>query len=164
VRIVVVGGSASNVGKTALAAHLLRGEPAAAKVAMKVSVRERACDLRVLVLTAGTSVEHRQDCERLLAAGATHVVWVTVQRHSVRSGLAAGLRRVRALRPQVVVIESTSAGIELTRPDDSWFVAGAGEWKPWADRHRARAHRVLTTDEVLRLIRDQAAYVGSKIS
>jgi len=164
VRIVVVGGSASNVGKTALAAHLLLGEPAAAKVAMKVSVRERACELRVVVLTAGTSVEHRQDCERLLAAGATHVVWVTVQRPSVRTGLAAGLRRVRALRPQVVVIESTSAGIELTRPDDSWFVAGAGEWKPWADRHRVRAHRVVTTDDVFRLINDQAAYVGAKTS
>jgi hypothetical protein len=164
VRIVVVGGSASNVGKTALAAHLVRGEPAAAKVAMKVSVRERACDLRVLVLTAETSIEHRADCERLLAAGATHVVWVTVQRHDVRSGLAAGLRRVRTLRPEVVVIESTSAGIELTRPDDSWFVAGAGEWKPWADRHRVRATRVLTTDEVLRLVNDQPAHAGAKTS
>jgi hypothetical protein len=164
VRIVVVGGSASNVGKTALTAHLLRGEPARAKVAMKVSVRERACDLRVLVLTAGMSAEHRQDCERLLAAGATHVVWVTVQRHDVRSGLAAGLRRARALRPEVVVIESTSAGIELRRPDDSWFVAGAGEWKAWAERHRVRAHRVLTTDEVLRLITDQATHVGATTS
>ncbi len=129
---------------------------------MKVSVRERPCDLRVLVVTAGTSVEHRQDCERLLAAGAAHVVWVTVQRQSVRSGLAAGLRRVRALRPQVVVIESTSAGIELTRPDDSWFVAGAGEWKPWADRHRERATRVLTSDDVFRLIGDQATNVGAR--
>ena len=155
-RVVVVGGSASNVGKTALAAHLLSGEPAAAKVAMKMSVREQPCDLRVLVLTAETSAEHRHDCERLLAAGATHVVWVTVQRHGVRSGLAAGLRRVRALRPEVVVIESTSAGIELARPAASWFVAGAGEWKAWADRHRVRAHRVLTTDEVFGLIADPA--------
>jgi beta-phosphoglucomutase-like phosphatase (HAD superfamily) len=164
VRIVVVGGSASNVGKTALAAYLLRGERAEAKVALKVSVRERPCDLRVLVLTARSSAEHRRDCERLLAAGATHVVWVTVQRQDVRSGLASGLRRVRALRPEVVVVESTSAGIELARPNESWFVAGTGEWKPWAERHRVRAHRVLTTDEVYRLVGDPARYAAASVS
>jgi hypothetical protein len=152
VRIVVVGGSASNVGKTALAAHLLHNEPAAAKVAMKVSVRERPCDLRVLVLDAGVSAEHRHDTDRLLDAGATHVVWVTVSRPSVRDGLAAGLRRVRAMRPEVVVIESTSAGIELKGATDSWFVAGDGPWKPWAERHRVRAHHVLTTADIEQLV------------
>lgn len=151
-RIVVVGGSASNVGKTALAAHLLAREPAATKVAMKVSVRERPCDLRVLVLTPDVSAEHRHDTDRLLAAGATHVVWVTVHRPSVRAGLAAGLRCVRGLKPEVVVIESTSAGIELRALSDSWFVAGEGAWKPWADRHRERAHHVLTTEDVYRFV------------
>jgi hypothetical protein len=156
-RIIVVGGSASNVGKTALAAHLLALERDPAKVAMKVSVRERPCDLRVLVLTPDVSAEHRHDTDRLLAAGATHVVWVTVYRPSVRDGLAAGLRRVRALRPSVVVIESTSAGIELRGATDSWFVAGEGEWKPWADRHRSRADHVVTTDDVNGMIE---AYAG----
>jgi hypothetical protein len=151
VRIVVVGGSASNVGKTTLAVHLLRAEPAAAKVALKVSVREKPCDLRVLVLTAGDAAEHRHDTDRLLAAGATHVVWVTVTRPSVRAGLAAGLRAVRALRPEVVVIESTSAGIEMRGAVDSWFVAGDGPWKPWAERHRVRAHHTLSTPDVERL-------------
>lgn len=154
-RIVVVGGSASNVGKTVLAAHLLAREADPAKVAMKVSVRERPCELRVLVLTPDVSAEHRHDTDRLLAAGATHVVWVTVHRPSVRAGLAAGLRCVRGLKPQVVVIESTSAGIELRAPADSWFVAGEGEWKPWADRHRGRADHVLTTDQVNRLISNE---------
>ena len=147
----MVGGSASNVGKTTLAVHLLRAEPAAAKVALKVSVREKPCDLRVLVLTPDDAAEHRHDTDRLLAAGATHVVWVTVQRPLVRAGLAAGLRAVHALRPQVVVIESTSAGIELRGAIDSWFVAGAGPWKPWADRHRDRADHVLTTPDVERI-------------
>lgn len=151
-RIVVVGGSASNVGKTALAAHLLACEPDAAKVAMKVSVRERPCDLRVLVLTPDASSEHRHDTDRLLGGGATHVVWVTVYRPNVRDGLAAGLRTARGLRPSVVVIESTSAGIELNTVTDSWFVAGEGEWKPWADQHRQRADHVLTTEDVNRLL------------
>ena len=115
---------------------------------MKVSVREKPCDLRVLVLTADDAAEHRHDTDRLLAAGATHVVWVTVHRPNVRAGLAAGLRAVRALRPEVVVIESTSAGIEMRSALDSWFVAGEGAWKPWADRHRTRAHHVLTTPDV----------------
>lgn len=147
----MVGGSASNVGKTTLAVHLIRAEPATAKVAMKVSVREKPCDLRVLVLTPDDAAEHRHDTDRLLAAGATHVVWVTVHRPNVRDGLAAGLRAARALRPEVVVIESTSAGIELRGALDSWFVAGEGAWKPWADRHRIRAHHVLSTPDVERL-------------
>jgi hypothetical protein len=159
-RIVVVGGSASNVGKTALAAHLVAQEPAAAKVAMKVSVRERPCALRVLVLTADLSAEHRHDTDRLLQAGATHVVWVTVHRPDVRAGLAAGLRAVRGLRPQVVVIESTSAGIELRGVTDSWFVAGEGAWKPWADRHRVKADHVVTTEDVYRLRGAPAAQMG----
>ncbi|HYZ16141.1 MAG TPA: hypothetical protein VE591_07050 [Candidatus Acidoferrum sp.] len=151
-RIVVVGGSASNVGKTALAAHLLSCEADPAKVAMKVSVRERPCEPRILVMTAEESAEHRHDTDRLLAAGATHVVWVTIHRPNVRAGLAAGLRSVRRLKARVVVIESTSAGIELRAPAESWFVAGEGAWKPWADRHRDRADHVLGTEEVYRLI------------
>jgi hypothetical protein len=159
VRIVVVGGSASNVGKTALAAYLLEREPAPDKVAMKVSVREKPCALSVSVLTPSDPAGHRHDTDRLLATGATHVVWVTVHRPDVREGLAAGLRRVRTLRPQVVVIESTSAGIEMRRIGDSWFVAGEGDWKPWADRHRARADHVVTSAEVDALIgaREDAA-------
>src|ERR1700736_4729560 len=119
---------------------------------MKVSVRERPCETRVLVLGPADAAEHRKDSSRLLEGGATHVVWVTVQRAHVRAGLAAGLRAVRALRPQAVVIESTSAGIELRGPAESWFIAGDGAWKPWAHRHRERANVVLTTAEVRRLV------------
>ena len=145
-RVVVVGGSASNVGKTTLAAHVIRYEPARSRVvAMKVSVRERPCELRVLVLAPGAPAGHRGDTGRLLEAGATHVVWVTTARPQVRAGLAAGLRAVRALRPDVVVIESTSAGIELGGAIESWFVAGDGAWKPWAHRHCARANHVVTS-------------------
>jgi hypothetical protein len=151
-KIVVVGGSASNVGKTALAAYLLSREPVAAKVAMKVSVREKPCTLSTTVLSPSDKAGSRHDTDRLLASGATHVVWVTVHRPDVRAGLAAGLRCVRALHPQVVVIESTSAGIEMRRIHDSWFVAGEGDWKPWADRHRARADHVVTTSDVYALV------------
>ena len=155
-RVVVVGGSASNVGKTTLAAHLIRCEHAAATVAMKVSVRESPCETRVLVLGPDDADEHRRDSSTLLEAGATHVVWVTVQRPDVRAGLAAGLRAVRALRPEAVVIESTSAGIHLNGATESWFVAGEGAWKPWAERHRERADYVVTSAEVWRLVEEPA--------
>jgi hypothetical protein len=147
--IVVVGGSASNVGKTTLATRLIRRHASRARtVAVKVSVRERPCDTTVLVLRPADDAEHRSDTGKLLGAGAECVVWVTVSRTAVRTGLARGLAAARRLRPEVVVFESTSAGIELRRIDDSWFIAGAGDWKPWAERHRRRAHYVVGSDDV----------------
>ncbi|HTJ26008.1 MAG TPA: hypothetical protein VMA36_07575 [Candidatus Limnocylindria bacterium] len=72
-----------------------------------------------------------------------------MSRPAVRTGLALGLAAARRLRPSTIVVESTSAGIELRRISDSWFVAGEGEWKPWAERHRSRADHVVRSDEVL---------------
>ncbi len=147
--IVVVGGSASNVGKTTLAARLIRQRAAGGMtVAVKVSVRERPCITTVLLLRPGDEIEHRRDTGKLLDAGAACVVWVTVNRAAVRTGLAHGLATARRLHPSAVVFESTSAGIELNRIDDSWFVAGDGEWKPWAERHRRRAHHVVSSEDV----------------
>jgi molybdopterin-guanine dinucleotide biosynthesis protein len=149
VKIVVVGGSASNVGKTTLAGRLIRQHAARAPtVALKVSVREKPCETRVLTLLPGEEIEHRRDSGRLLDAGAKCVVWVTVNRAAIRTGLARGLATARRLRPSTVVVESTSAGIELLRISESWFVAGDGEWKPWADYHRRRADHVLRSAEV----------------
>jgi molybdopterin-guanine dinucleotide biosynthesis protein len=147
--IVVVGGSASNVGKTTLAARLVRQHAVRAPtVAVKVSVREKPCETRVLTLRPGEEAEHRRDTGKLLDAGAQCVVWVTVNRANVRAGLALGLATARRIRPATVVVESTSAGIELRRISDSWFVAGDGEWKPWADRHRERADHVVRSEDV----------------
>jgi hypothetical protein len=149
VKIVVVGGSASNVVKTTLAVQLIGPLAAAGRtVAVKVSVRERPCETRLLLLRRGDDAEHRRDTGRLLAAGAECVVWVTVHRAAVRSGLALGLAAARRLRPATIFIESTSAGIELRRISDSWFVAGKGEWKPWAELHRRRADHVLSSADV----------------
>lgn len=148
-KIVVVGGSASNVGKTTLAARLIGQHAAGAPtVAVKVSVREQPCETTVLTLRPGEDAEHRQDSGKLLDAGADCVVWVTVQRAAVRTGLARGLAAARRLRPATVVMESTSAGIELRRITESWFVAGEGEWKPWADRHRRRADHVVRSEDI----------------
>lgn len=147
-RLVVVGGSASNVGKTTLAARLIRGLAGPSTVALKVSVREGPCETRVLTLRRGEPADHRRDSGKLLDAGADCVVWVTVQRSAVRTGLARGLATARRLRPSTVVVESTSAGIELRRISDSWFVAGDGAWKPWADRHRRRADHVVRSQDV----------------
>jgi hypothetical protein len=96
--------------------------------------------------------EHRKDSDRFLDAGVLAVVWVTVQRTLVRKGLAAGLREVRRLCPRVVVIESTSAGIEMKGRIVSYFIAGNGKWKPWAHVHQHRADHVLTSADVFRLI------------
>lgn len=147
--VVVVGGSASNVGKTTLAARLIRAHAAGTPtIALKVSVREKPCETTVLTLRPGDDAEHRADTGKLLDAGAQCVVWVTVNRAAIRTGLALGLATARRLRPATVVFESTSAGIELRRITDSWFVAGEGEWKPWADRHRRRADHVVRSEEV----------------
>jgi GTPase SAR1 family protein len=150
-KVVVVGGSASNVGKTTLAARLIREHAAReTTIALKVSVRETPCDARLLVLGPGDDAEHRHDTGTFLDAGADCVLWVTVHRAEVRRGLALGLVAARAMRPATLVIESTSAGIQLRRIDDSWFVAGDGEWKPWADRHRERADHVVRSRELFR--------------
>jgi molybdopterin-guanine dinucleotide biosynthesis protein len=150
VRTIVVGGSASNVGKTTLAVELIRAATRAGRcVAIKVSVREARGSLNVRTFEPGDDNEHRKDSARLLSAGAEAVVWVTVSRDAVRDGIAAGLRYARRYRPDALVIESTSAGIEMRAPSESYFVAGAGEWKPWAERHRARASHVLRSADVL---------------
>jgi predicted amidohydrolase len=147
VRIIIVGGSASRVGKTALACALVRREQRPC-TAMKVSVTERDVVTRISV-ERGAENERHGDTGRLLDAGANAVVWVTVSRRRVRDGLAAGLLRARALRPQVVVVESTSAGIHLRRFESSWFVAGSGPWKPWAGEHRDRATYVVTSSALI---------------
>jgi hypothetical protein len=148
-RTVVVGGSASNVGKTTLAVALTRAAALAGRcAAMKISVCEAPGVLRVTCFHPGDDAGHRKDTTRLLCAGAAAVVWVTVSRDVVRDGIAAGLRRARRLRPKTLVIESTSAGIELRAPSESYFVAGEGAWKPWAERHRARATHVVTSADV----------------
>jgi molybdopterin-guanine dinucleotide biosynthesis protein len=146
VRIVVVGGSSSNVGKTTLAYRLLRTTPRGERwCALKVSVYEGDRPTTILVRQPGDGDPRHADSGRLLAAGACTVVWVTVWRSRVRSGLAAGLRAVRACAPDGVVIESTSAGIELRHIHESWFVAGRQPWKPWAVRHLRRADHVINS-------------------
>ncbi len=147
VRVIVVGGSASKVGKTILACTLVRREPGRC-VAMKVSVTERDVPTRVSVERGAENGRHG-DTGRLLDAGASAVVWVTVSRRRVRDGLALGLVHARALRPQVLIVESTSAGIHLQRFESSWFVAGPGEWKPWAAEHRDRATRVVASTSLI---------------
>lgn len=148
--VVVVGGSASNVGKTTLAAHFVSCSSRRGRVvAMKVSVHEKPTEMRVLVLQPGEA-GHRKDSDRFVEAGASAVIWVTVQRPDVRRGLAAGLREARRRRPDTLVVESTSAGIEMRSEIDSYFVAGDGDWKPWAYLHRNRAHHVLTSADVHR--------------
>jgi GTPase SAR1 family protein len=149
-KVVVVGGSASNVGKTTLAARLIaeyaaRGDTAA----VKVTVHETPCATSVTVIETLDAAGRRHDTARLLAAGASRVVWVRVERADVRNGLALGLRAARLRRPATIVVESTSAGIELRRIHDSWFVAGEGEGKPWAERHRNRADHVVRSRDLI---------------
>lgn len=147
-KIVVVGGSSSNVGKTTLACRILRNDTSRAKIAMKVSVRETPCETRVALETVETLRGEHRDSHRLLDSGALCVVWVTTHRSCVRAALAKGLWMVRQMRPSFVVIESTSAGIHMRNYDESWFVAGQRAWKPWARSHLLRAGRLMTSEEV----------------
>jgi hypothetical protein len=149
-RTVVVGGSASNVGKTTLACHLLATAAESRKVAMKVSVHEGSDSLGIVLIRRDEMEADRGDSRRLLEAGASVVVWVTTSRSLVRAALAKGLFAARRLRPELLVVESTAAGIHLRRNSESWFVLGDAPGKPWAAKHLQRATHVLLSSAVLR--------------
>jgi hypothetical protein len=148
-RTVVVGGSASNVGKTTLACHLLATAAESRKVAIKVSVHEGSSPIRIALIRRDAMDSDRGDSRRLLEAGASAVVWVTTSRSLVRAALAQGLFAARRLRPELLVVESTAAGIHLRRSSESWFVLGNDPGKPWAVKHLQRATRVLLSSAVL---------------
>jgi len=149
-RTVVVGGSASDVGKTTLACHLLAVAFGSFKVGLKVSVSEEPGVFRMVVRYRDELAPDRGDSRRLLEAGASAVVWITTSRLAVRTGLARGLLAVRKLRPDLLVVESTAAGIHLRRVSESWFVLGEGPAKAWATLHQRRATHVLHSRDVLR--------------
>jgi hypothetical protein len=148
-RTLVVGGSASSVGKTTLACHLLAVAAESPKVALKLSVHDGSDSLRIILIRRDEIESDRGDSRRLLEAGASAVVLVTTSRTSVRAALAQGLSAARRLRPELLVVESTAAGIHLRRSTESWFVLGDAPGKPWASQHLRRATHVLRSSAVL---------------
>ena len=149
-RVIVVGGSGSKVGKTTLACRLVLEYTEAPTVAMKVTIHEGGEMPRITAVTQDDLATDRGDSRRLLAAGASAVVFVTTGRDVVRSAIAQGLRAARRMRPQLLVIESTAAGVHLNRASESWFVAGDEPWKPWAHLHLAKATHRRHARDVLR--------------
>lgn len=89
-----------------------------------------------------------QQDARLLMAGSSAVLRVTVQKSQVRTGLARGIQAARRLNAETLIIVSTLAGVEMKSRIDSWFVSGDGEWDPSAFLHRNRADHILTSKDV----------------
>ena len=151
-RIIVIGGSASKVGKTTLACHLIaKAAEGGRVVGLKVSKHARR--RRHEIATSTQTLQHVafHDTDRFLAAGASAAILLEAGSDNFRDHLAAGIRRARRFRPEILIIESTTAGAELRVPHDSWFVAGTAPWKPAAERHFTRAAHIIRTHELNRL-------------
>ncbi len=146
--VIVIGGSGSKVGKTTLACHLIRRAALRGSVAgLKISTQahRHQCELSMYAQPAGAS---NHDTDRYLLAGADVALLLDAGVDNFRTHLAAGLRTARTLRPLTLIIESTSAGAELSLPHDSWFVAGTTPWKPAAGKHFERAAHIVEPHEL----------------
>jgi len=143
--LVSVAGACSRSGKTALAATLLRAQPAGSALAVKFTttddVFERCprgtpcvvCDIDVPFRIVEDPVVLRQpgtDTDRLAVAGARRVLWTIAKAsHAAAAWRATRERLQDAAR---VVIEGSTV-VELARPDTLFFVAhpwlSPGRWK-----------------------------------
>lgn len=149
-KVVVIGGSSANVGKTTFGVQVARqASHSQRSAALIVDVQDRPVETNVRVVT-DIGVEQYGEADRYLTAGVAAVICVTVSWSHVRHGLAAGLWRARVTRPDVLIIDSTAAGIEMKSRIDSYFIAGTDEWTSWAYLHRNRADHVLSPEDVRR--------------
>lgn len=148
-QIIVVGGSASKVGKTTLACHFIaEAAKRGSVVGLKVSAHERRRRHEITTFTRAPRHVAFHDTDRYLVAGAHVALWLEAGTDDFRDHLAIALRRVRKFHSDTLVIESTSAGAELVSPHASWFVAGTSPWKPRAIRHFVRATGIVQTHEL----------------
>lgn len=148
-QIIVVGGNAARVGKTALACRLIaRAAEHGFVVALKVAPHERRRRYEISTYAHAPRHVSFHDTDRYLTAGADLALLLEAGADNFRNHLAMGLRRARRYRPTTLVIESTTAGAELMVPHESWFVAGEAPWKPGAERHFARAAHIVRTSEL----------------
>lgn len=148
-RILVVGGHARNIGKTALIVDLIRAFPEARWLAVKITPHEHdagrsegpveTMDEPAYALVEETEYAGRTDTSRFLAAGANRACLLRIG----VGKLAEGISALRAHFPEArnVIIESNAVA-RLLRPElflvvlDPWvldFKTSAGELLPMAD-------------------------------
>ena len=152
--LIGIGASHSGAGKTTLAAYILRSfvfDPfpdsthqslrwGAIKYTRTASAPEIISDRSILR-------EKGKDTCRLLAAGATEVVWLRSGLPGLSDALSAAVKRLSRL--DVIIVEGNSA-IEFLNPDIVIFIFGKERlhWKPHIDRLAARADIICADDDV----------------
>jgi len=152
--LIGIGASHSGSGKTFLASRILKYfslNPApnplipvlkwgAIKYTRTASSPEIISDRTILR-------EEGKDTCRLLAAGATDVVWVRSGTLGLAEALAAAVTRLSHL--DLIIVEGNSA-IEFLNPDVVIFIFGKerAHWKPHIDRLAARADIIFADDDV----------------
>ncbi|KPK43954.1 MAG: hypothetical protein AMJ65_04405 [Phycisphaerae bacterium SG8_4] len=161
-RMLMIGSSGANVGKTELACAVLRkfGGEGRDIVAIKVTtVKEsngqcprggEGCGVcasleGVYSLTQETDAASGKDTARLLAAGASRVYWLRVLKTHLKEGLAALLDVVA---PEVTSICESNSLRNVVEPG-VFLIAekkGAKLWKPSALEVREYADRIVVSD------------------
>ena len=159
--ILMIGAAARNVGKTEFACRVIHRRAAVAPV---VGAKVTAVDGQTndcprggagcgscgslageYEITEETSRRGEKDTERMLAAGATRVLWLRVRRERLAEGIAALLRQIPA--GDAVVCESNSARTVLV-PDLFLVIRGpeAVLQKPSCARVAEFADRIISFD------------------
>jgi hypothetical protein len=133
--IVVVGGHTRNIGKTSVAAGLIRALPEMRWTAIKItqfghgvcSANGEPCDCETADHTIAVSEERERasgtDSSRYLAAGAARAFWVRTR----QGQLSEAMPRVRQLLASAenVIVESNSV-LRFVQPDVSLSVLDPG--------------------------------------
>lgn len=154
--IVAVGGHTRNIGKTSVAAGLIRATPEFGWTAVKITqfghglcsrdghacACETGCD-HPYTLVAETAPS-ASDSGRFLAAGAVRSFWLRTRAGGL-GGAVAELERLIA-GSRNVMLESNSV-VDWIRPDVYLFVADGArqDWKASARRLVARADAIVLT-------------------
>ena len=146
--IVVVGGQTKGVGKTSVAAGLIRALPERHWTAFKISLARSGEDCGGIEVREERDREAGTDSARFLAAGAVRSFWVRASREDLAEAMARIQPELEAA--ENAVFESNSV-LEFLRPDVYLSVMDPGtrDFKESALRLLERADAVLVPEEML---------------
>ena len=151
--IVVVGGTARNVGKTSVVAGLIAATPQMRWTAFKVTPHwhgEPSTSNEPVDLTEETDPKAGTDSARFLAAGAVRSLWVRVRTGDL--ALAMPLIRKEMDRAENTIFESNSI-LGFLHPDLYLTVFGdaADNFKKSAELYLPSADAVLVPEHLLKV-------------
>lgn len=152
---IVVGGHTRNIGKTSIAAGLLRAFPSLGWTALKItqyghgvcSRDGKPCDCaprtHPYLLTEEKDAAGRSDTSRFLAAGARRSLWLRARQGQLADALPE-LKKALA-RDEHILIESNSI-LEFIEPELYLVVLNSSrpDFKESARRYLARADALIT--------------------